>query len=51
MICLGHEVQSYFLSPAIEASSEVANLTERKNPHIGTCIGCQRNCLSVSDKL
>ena len=37
MICLGHEVQSYFLSPAIEASSEVANLTERKNP-IPACI-------------
>ena len=34
-----------YYPPASEASKEVANLTERKNPH--TPIWCQRICLSV----
>ena len=36
--------------PASEASREVANLTEGKNPHIPR-IWCQRICLSVCDKI
>ena len=36
--------------PASKASTEVANLTERKNLHTPR-IWCQRICLSVCDKL
>ena len=38
--------QRWFNSSASEVSREVANLTERKNPH-PPCIWCQRICLSV----
>ena len=52
MYCLETDlIQLLFYPPASEANREVANLTERKNPHTPVYGVKEFVCLSVCDKL